>query len=405
MTMHVIFRIVMRVAKVMVMMLMVAVGSVTAETVTLEIGERSGIDSGILNEKRSYSVYQPQACKSDDAQRFCAVLYLLDGSERNLQLAGAVVNRMMNAAQIPPTMIVAVPNTNRRRDMTPTHALDDGIGGTNAAFIDSGGGEQFLDFIEKELIPNIDKQYSPRPFRILVGHSLSGLLTLHSMITRPDLFQAYIAIDPSTWWADYNWLQQAETALRNHSTLNNRVYLASATLSSNRDIKRMMENSAERLAFALSSNGSPQLDFTFDQFPDEDYVSVVLPGLYRGLKSIFAGYKTVPNKIAIQGPTAVEEHYRNLLDNFGITLMPPLRNLLDLAGQATSEGNFPLALEYHQYSVEKYPRNGWARFSLAQTYKEMGKTDLAKRNYEQAIALDERMWGDYVRPILDEMEK
>ena len=35
----------------------------------------------------------------------------------------------------------------------------------------TGGGDQFLAFLENELIPNIDKKYRTIPYRILFGHS------------------------------------------------------------------------------------------------------------------------------------------------------------------------------------------------------------------------------------------
>ncbi|MEM7535498.1 MAG: hypothetical protein AAF639_25200 [Chloroflexota bacterium] len=34
-------------------------------------------------------------------------------------------------------------------------------------------------------------------YRILIGHSFGGLLTLHTLLDVPEMFQAYIAIDPS----------------------------------------------------------------------------------------------------------------------------------------------------------------------------------------------------------------
>src|SRR5690606_39393109 len=49
-----------------------------------------------------------------------------------------------------------------------------------------GGGRNFLNFIEKELIPFIDKNYRTEPNRILVGHSLGGLLTLNSYMDRSE---------------------------------------------------------------------------------------------------------------------------------------------------------------------------------------------------------------------------
>ena len=38
------------------------------------------------------------------------------------------------------------------------------------------------------------------PLRILVGHSLGGLLAMHTLASRPALFRMYNTLEPSLWW-------------------------------------------------------------------------------------------------------------------------------------------------------------------------------------------------------------
>ena len=76
--------------------------------------------------------------------------------------------------QIPELIIVALPNTRRTRDLTPTHAIRDYSGKEEPNFSFSGGGESFLRFMEEELMPHIEAKYRTQPYRILVGHSLGG---------------------------------------------------------------------------------------------------------------------------------------------------------------------------------------------------------------------------------------
>jgi predicted alpha/beta superfamily hydrolase len=90
--------------------------------------------------------------------------------------------------------------TDRTRDLTPTHADIKNPDGTVTAFPTSGGADRFLDFIQTELIPEIEKRYRTAPYRIFAGRSLGGLLAIHALFTRPDLFNAYIAVSPSSPW-------------------------------------------------------------------------------------------------------------------------------------------------------------------------------------------------------------
>ena len=67
-------------------------------------------------------------------------------------------------------IVVGIPNTNRGRDLTPTEVDIDFFTGDSIQYV-SGGGNIFLDFIEKELIPYIDETYPTTPYRTFVGHS------------------------------------------------------------------------------------------------------------------------------------------------------------------------------------------------------------------------------------------
>jgi len=74
---------------------------------------------------------------------------------------------------MPETIIIAIENVDRERDFTVTKIKTKR---PNTMV----GGRNFLNFIEKELIPYIDKNYRTESFRTLAVHSLDGLLTLNS---------------------------------------------------------------------------------------------------------------------------------------------------------------------------------------------------------------------------------
>jgi len=62
------------------------------------------------------------------------------------------------------------------------------------------GGNKFLDFMEDELIPRIEKAYPASSYRTFVNHSFVGLSVINALINRQHLFNYYVAIDPSLWW-------------------------------------------------------------------------------------------------------------------------------------------------------------------------------------------------------------
>ena len=143
------------------------------------IGTVDSVQSKILNEKRKIWVHVPE---SDPVGLFSSVrypvVYLLDGDDHFSSVVG-MIERMNHSSANPvsPDMIVVgIPNTNRTRDLTPTKsAIDPPFVEDSSMIKISGGGEKFMSFIEKELIPYIDSIYPTAPYRIFIGHSLGGL--------------------------------------------------------------------------------------------------------------------------------------------------------------------------------------------------------------------------------------
>ena len=63
-----------------------------------------------------------------------------------------------------------------------------------------GGGWKFLDFIESELIPEIQSKYRTTSRKLLIGHSLGGLLAINTYMDKNSPFDAFVSLDPSLWW-------------------------------------------------------------------------------------------------------------------------------------------------------------------------------------------------------------
>ena len=92
----------------------------------------------------------------------------------------------------------------RARDFLPTYLpMDTTIKpGQKFSYIRySGGGGNFLNFIEKELIPFIETEFRADPEnRGLFGYSLGGTFTTFSMFSKPGLFKYYFIGSPYLGW-------------------------------------------------------------------------------------------------------------------------------------------------------------------------------------------------------------
>lgn len=108
------------------------------------------------------------------------------------------------------SIIVAIPNLfwvdSRNRDLVPPYArrnvrIEARPENDNHPDI-FGKADKFLVFIETELIPYLEKNYSINDNRLLSGFSAGGSLVLYTVVTKPELFSGYFAFSPAAWYDD-----------------------------------------------------------------------------------------------------------------------------------------------------------------------------------------------------------
>ena len=144
------------------------------------------LHSNTLNEDRVVWIRTPQ--NYEKTQGPFPVLYLADGSTY-INLVASTIDLLVLDDRTPPLVVVGIANTDRTRDMTPSHADEKNPDGTVHADPTSGGADHFVDFIQNELMPEIERRYRVAPYKIFAGHSFGGLLAVHILITRPDMYQ------------------------------------------------------------------------------------------------------------------------------------------------------------------------------------------------------------------------
>ncbi|GAB7562599.1 ferri-bacillibactin esterase BesA [Methylobacillus methanolivorans] len=137
------------------------------------------------------------------------VIYVLDGNVLFYPVSMLVhgQSQRREATGITPAVVVGIgyptqkmlDEVSRAEDLTPPAPDLSDTGDQRAPR--QGGADRFLDFVEQELKPLIAKEVNINPQQqALFGHSYGGLLTLHTLFTRPQAFQVYIASSPSIWW-------------------------------------------------------------------------------------------------------------------------------------------------------------------------------------------------------------
>lgn len=353
------------------------------------IGRVDSIRSATLDEVRPFLIYTPPSYADTVARssRY-PVLYLLDGDAHFhsvsglLQILGTGVN---GTYAIPEMIVVAIPNTNRTRDLTPTHTGIGFDGEPAPAFAESGGGPAFLTFLKDELIPHIDATYRTVPYRVFVGHSFGGIATLNALYTMPETFNAYVAIDPSLWWDDRTLLKQARPFFERAHLEGRALYVAQANTTNAADTTRNLHfESITQFDAILRTFDRSGVRYRFRYYDGDDHGSVPLIAEYDALRFIFDGYQ-VPLVRVLDEPALLRTHFGEVSERLGVTFEPSASMLAQLAGIALQRDTAH-AVTFAEMRVEMYPDDPGGYEFLGDVWAARADTARARDFYERALA-------------------
>ena len=349
-----------------------------AQNIAPPIPQKLTIHSDILNEDRVVWIRTPQ--NYEKTQGPFPVLYLADGPTY-INLVASTMDLLVLDDRTPPLVVVGIANTDRTRDMTPSHADEKNPDGTVHADPTSGGADHFVDFIQNELMPEIERRYRVAPYKIFVGHSFGGLLAVHILITRPDMFQAYIAASPSLWWDNQSTLHQAQDFFAAHAELNKVLFFDLGNEGAE------MRSPFNALQKTLADKTPKDFHWKSAVYPDEDHGSSVLRGYYDGLREIFPDWHAPTDQDGkiIGGLQGLEAHYRELSSRYGYGIPPAENAMNNLGYQLLGEKKVAEAIVVFKRNVELYPASANVYDSLGDGYEADNKLNLATENVQKAV--------------------
>ena len=241
----------------------------------ITIGKELPIDSAILGEARSVSVFLPWSY-AEGRERY-PVLYLIDGGPEQdfLPVAGFAALAGLSA-QYREFIVVGDATLDRRYERTTPSTVPYDL----EQIRKNGGADDFRRFITEEVQPLIDSRYRTSPERAVLGESLAGLFIVDTFLRAPESFDAYIAISPSLWWREAELARTASARLESDFPADKTLYLASA------DETDIIAAIAPLVA-ALEAHAGPALRWWYEPMPDEHHHTVYHPATLRALRRIF----------------------------------------------------------------------------------------------------------------------
>ncbi|ALJ05005.1 hypothetical protein APS56_07655 [Pseudalgibacter alginicilyticus] len=354
----------------------------------IEIGEKHSFFSSVLDENRNYWIYLPPNYNDTIyAPEKYPVVYFLDGERHFHSLTGIQDFLSIGPyASLPHMIYVGVlTSENRSRDLTPTEVSKPQ---TEKGFVfsNTGGNEKFLEFVASELIPEINKKYRTNGYKTLIGHSFGGLAVFNTLLTKPQLFNAYIAIDPSVWWDNEYILNKIRTELDDLNLKGKRLYIAQANNTAILDDDIQIQKAIISVKKELEKHPNSLLKWTYRFFDDDDHGTVSLPSEYYGLRYIFEGYQLDVKKIAIQ-PELLVESFNEFNNEIGYEFLPNESVIDDIAKYCIRTQKTRQAVQLFKINQKYYSNSINAYMSLGDYYTGILDFDSAKKEYNKALKL------------------
>lgn len=177
--------------------------------------------SHILGQERALIIHLPSGY--NPTKRY-PVLYVLDGSSQDQPLADKL-DSLFGQGLVPQTIVVGIPNmngSNRTLQLVPPFML------TDPANPDSpkGTADQFLEFMETELIPFIASHFGASDTRLFAGNSRGGLLVMYSLIQKPELFAGRFCFSTPLWRENNLLVERVSEFLTQRTAMKSFLYLS-----------------------------------------------------------------------------------------------------------------------------------------------------------------------------------
>lgn len=366
-----------------------------------QIGKVDSLYSKNLKEQRKIWVELPTNFNKNNKY---PVVYIIDGST-HLPTVAALQN-YYSGGFFPEMILVGISNQqNRTRDLTISK-ITNRQGGTYRQ--ETGGADKFTEFIEKELIPYIEKKYPTTSYRTLIGHSFGGLFAINTLVHHPHLFTNYLAVDPSLDWDNQRLIKEAEEVLKNKNLNNKALFISlGGQLHMQRNditLENIMNDKSDFTLFGRSNltftelakrhqkNG---LKTTWKFYEKDFHGTISFPSIRDGMISFFDWYE-IKNTHKFNDPNTSTSELLKIIKNqeeryekhFGYFTPPFDEGLLNMSGYMFLEiGQTEKSLAFFELAVKYYPQSANACDSLAEFHASQKEYSKALENANKAYNL------------------
>lgn len=384
--------------------LLCVIDQATAQSISSDriIGKSITLTSQVLDEEREIQIFLPPNYHDNKVKY--PVLYVMDGQRYFLN--GIAFQQNLTWQEIVPDFIIIgiVTDSQKRRNLFYNES------------------SKFIQFLEKELIPKIDKDYRTIDERIYFGWEMAAGLGVEILADSPSLFNGYLLSSPTHVSNDR--LEKANRLLTSTFSQKLMVY---ASLGS---VETWATEPMAHLDSLFQEHRPENVRWKYNLSDDENHYTTPLTTINEGLKAFFSDYGPI-RFYSLQeftdfgGIKTLKEHYKNRGNKYQVSTDVHLDTKHYLLLQSHKEDDFKIfkeivkefdgktfienyyrqarwfvrysafyldndrwddAVEILRLGLKKFPNTSILQNEMGNCFKKSGALNKAKEWYNKAIA-------------------
>lgn len=292
--------------------------------------------------------------------------------------------------------------------------------------------KKFNHFLEKELIPSINKEFRTTGERLLFGWEISGGFVVECLGATPNLFNGYLAASPGpldkTFMEAYQYrFESIKTLVKSNKDFTSFFYFTTGKSD------YPGQYGVDNIIDLLNENKLKNFKWTYKNLAKERHPTTAFKTIHDGIESYFLYYpvlrfSTIEEYISKGGREYLESYYKNRKEKYkfskeknttdylqscknivftamstknfeafdfnlkaflpkNILRITPYQHACMFAEYYLKNNNTIMAMKLMLHYIDKFPEAARPYTVLGNIYKQMRDKKNAKKNYLKAIDL------------------
>lgn len=334
------------------------------------------IQSALTKQTLQLTVILPSGYDATNKQRYPVIFSNSDSRRMALMQKQLDWLSHIDFGPIPKLIIVGLPNIG---DLNSPQHKDAAASGKDTALA--------IKVLQQEILPYVDKHFKTQPFRIIEGYSTDANLALGVLASAPQLFNAYVSVNPALVLDKTDLVTRLQTFLASSKVSNKQlslyVYVTLGDFVQNKPLFNTLRKSANKK------------NTHFVDLSASNYYTAAVTALPLALEGLFADRQPKDIKQFLAGGSqSVAKYFAALQRKYGYSVSSA-STMLDLSQMQIQKNQFSAAVSSMQQAVLSKPDSLYYLSRLANSQQQNKKISAAKDTLNTALNIAKKNDNDH----------